>query len=189
MPILLHSLQITQESVLPNAHIQQNKNQTEEKAKVVATGWRTELNAALVIQSQDDFKKRMNRRTDTWWNGRFGKMDDHPVPTRPFQTPLKMDVLAKTFLHIILAAKWLVRYSSIRPIPVHWLGTTTLPSYSINQGFCHPPLLRVALQQSRVTLSKISYESSHTKWSLSRLQRYFVLLVPCQICSNILVHL
>ena len=66
-------------------------------------------------------------------------MDDHPVHTRPFQTPLKMDVLAKTFLHIILAAKWLVRYSSIRPIPVHWLGTTTLPSYSINQGFCHPP--------------------------------------------------
>ena len=43
-------------------------------------------------------------------------MDDHPVHTRPFQTPLKMDVLAKTFLHIILAAKWLVRYSSIREL-------------------------------------------------------------------------
>ena len=23
----------------------------------------------------------MNRRTDTWWNGCFGKMNDHPVPT------------------------------------------------------------------------------------------------------------
>ena len=60
---------------------------------------------------------------DTWWNGCFGKMDDHPVHTTPNQNPLKMDVLLKTFLQIVLAAKWLMWHSSMsfnqqwRPLP------------------------------------------------------------------------
>ena len=36
-------------------------------------------------------------------------MDVHPVPTIPNHHPIKMDVLPKTFVQIILAAKWLVR--------------------------------------------------------------------------------
>ena len=46
----------------------------EEKAKVVAAAWGTELTqflAALAILHQDDLKKRMNRRMDTWRNGCF----------------------------------------------------------------------------------------------------------------------
>ena len=42
-------------------------------------------------------------------------MDDHLVHTIPNHHPTKMDVLPKTFVQIILAAKWLVRHSSIRP--------------------------------------------------------------------------
>ena len=61
---------------------------TEEKTKVVAAGWGTELiqlNATLELW-QDDLKKWTNRRAD-WRNGCFGKMDDHHPP--------KMDVLPK----------------------------------------------------------------------------------------------
>ena len=57
----------------------------------------------------------MNRRTDAWQNGRFIKMFDHPFHTTPNHHPPKMDVLQKTFLQIILAAKWLVRHSSTSP--------------------------------------------------------------------------
>ena len=39
------------------------------------------------------------------------KMDDHPVPI----IIIKMDVLPKTFVQVILAAKWLVRHSSMSP--------------------------------------------------------------------------
>ena len=38
-------------------------------------------------------------------------MDDHPVPI----IIIKMDVLPKTFVQVILAAKWLVRHSSMSP--------------------------------------------------------------------------
>ena len=50
-------------------------------------------------------------------------MDDHPVHTRPNHHHTKMDDLPKTFVKIILAAKWLVRHSSTslrqqrRPLP------------------------------------------------------------------------
>ena len=37
-------------------------------------------------------------------------MDDHPVHTTPNHHPSKMDVFSKTFLHIILASIWFVRY-------------------------------------------------------------------------------
>ena len=59
---------------------------TEEKAKVVATVWGTELiqfHAELAIFHKDDLKKRMNRTLATWRNGCLGKMDDHPVHTLP----------------------------------------------------------------------------------------------------------
>ena len=55
---------------------------TEEKTKVVAAVWGTELIqffAARDIFHQDDLKKRMNRIAATWWNGCFGKLDDHSV--------------------------------------------------------------------------------------------------------------
>ena len=45
------------------------------------------------------------------------RMDDHLVHTTPNHHPPKMDVLPKTFLQIILAAKWLVRHSSTSPLP------------------------------------------------------------------------
>ena len=60
---------------------------------------------------------------DAWQNGCFKKMDDHLAHTTPDQHPPKMDVLPKHFLHIILAAKLLVRHSSTsfkqqrRPLP------------------------------------------------------------------------
>ena len=42
-------------------------------------------------------------------------MYDHLVHTTPNHHPPKIDVLPKTFLKIILAAKWLVRHSSASP--------------------------------------------------------------------------
>ena len=44
---------------------------------------------------------------DTWRNGYFETMDDLPVHTTPNHHPPKLDVLPKTILQIILAAKWL----------------------------------------------------------------------------------
>ena len=55
----------------------------------------------------------MNRRTDAWQNGYFRKIDDHRVHTTPNPHPPKLDFLSKTFLQIILAAKWLVQHSSM----------------------------------------------------------------------------
>ena len=52
---------------------------------------------------------------DTWRNGCFEKMADHPVHTTLNHHPSKIDVLPKTFLQIILAVKWLVRHSSTSP--------------------------------------------------------------------------
>ena len=63
---------------------QRKRIKTEEKAKVVAAVWRTELIrflAALDICHQDDFEKRINRIKTTWRNGCFEKMDDHPLHT------------------------------------------------------------------------------------------------------------
>ena len=51
----------------------------------------------------------------TWRNGCFGKKDDHPVLTIPNRNPTQRDVLPKTFVQIILAAKWLVRHLSTSP--------------------------------------------------------------------------
>ena len=45
--------------------------------------------------SQDDLKKRMNRRTNTWRNGCFGKINDLPVHISPNHHPPKMNVLSK----------------------------------------------------------------------------------------------
>ena len=79
-----------------------------------------QLHAALAIWCQNDLQKRVNRRLNTWRNGCFGKMDDHPVHTTPNHHPLKMDVLPKTFLQIILAVilyGYIVRHSSMSPQP------------------------------------------------------------------------
>ena len=43
------------------------------------------------------------------------KMDDHLVHTIPSHQPTKMDVLPKTFVEIILVAKWLVQHLGMRP--------------------------------------------------------------------------
>ena len=72
------------------------------RSMVVAAAWETE------------WKKRMNIITATWWNGRFEKMD-YLVHATPNHHPSKIDVLLKTFLQILLAAKWLVRHSSMFP--------------------------------------------------------------------------
>ena len=94
------------------------KEVLEEKAMVVAAVWGTkfiQLQATLKILHQDDLKNRMNRRTDTWRNGCFGKIDDHLVHTPPKHRSPKMDDIPRTFLQIILAAKWLVRQSKSPP--------------------------------------------------------------------------
>ena len=52
---------------------------------------------------------------DAWQNGFFRKMDNHLVHMKPNRHPPKMEVLPKNILQIILAAKWLVRYSSTSP--------------------------------------------------------------------------
>ena len=44
-------------------------------------------------------------------------MDDHPVHTKPNPHPTKIDVLPKTFLQVILGAKYLVQHSSMSPQP------------------------------------------------------------------------
>ena len=77
---------------------------TEEKAKVVADAWDTELiyfSAALAILHQDGLKKRINRITASWRNRCFEIMDYQPVHITPNH---KMFVLPTTFLQIILAA-------------------------------------------------------------------------------------
>ena len=77
---------------------------TEEKAKVVADAWDTELiyfSAALAILHQDGLKKRINRITASWRNRCFEIMDYQPVHITPNH---KMFVLPRTFLQIILAA-------------------------------------------------------------------------------------
>ena len=60
--------------------------ETEERAKVVADAWGTELIqflAALLFLHQDDLKKRVNIITATCWKGCFEKMDDQPVAITP----------------------------------------------------------------------------------------------------------
>ena len=88
---------------------QRRRIKTEEKAKVVASVWGSELFqllAALAIFHQDNLQKRMSRITATWQNGCFGKMDDHRVHTIPNPHPTIMDVLPTILFQIILAAKW-----------------------------------------------------------------------------------
>ena len=63
-------------------HYHRRRIKTEEKAKVVAAVWGTELIqflAALAISRKDVLKKRMNRKKATWWNECFEEMDDRPV--------------------------------------------------------------------------------------------------------------
>ena len=104
-------------SIARNAvvYLHRRRIKKEEKAKVVAAVWGKELIHfldALAIFHQDDLKKKMNRIKAIWWNGFLGQMDDHSVHTTPNQHPTKMDVLPKTFVQIILAAKWLAWHSS-----------------------------------------------------------------------------
>ena len=73
--------------------------------------------AALDIIHQDDFEEKDEQKNATCRNGCFEKMDDHPVHTISNHNPLKMDVFPKTFVHIILAAKWLVWHSRTSPRP------------------------------------------------------------------------
>ena len=92
----------------------------EEKAKVVAAAWGTELTqflAALAVLHQDVGRKGL---IEEWTLGGmdalcFGKMDDQPVHTTPYHHPTKITVHLKTFLQIILPAKWLMQHSSTSP--------------------------------------------------------------------------
>ena len=43
--------------------------------------------------------KKKNKRTDTWRNGAFSKMDNHPVHTAPNHQPPKMMFFRKHFLN------------------------------------------------------------------------------------------
>ena len=69
------------------------------------------------------FVEKEYRITATWRNGCFEKMAVHSVHTIPNHRPTKMDVLPKTFVQIILAAKWFARHSRMsrnqqrRPLP------------------------------------------------------------------------
>ena len=85
---------------------------------------------AVYLAPWDDLKKRMNRITATWRSGCLNKMDDHLVHTTPNHHPTKMDVHPKTFLPIILAAKWFVRHSNTSPQP----AATTFASSSMLIG-------------------------------------------------------
>ena len=67
------------------------------------------------------FRARMIWRNGWLEKWTLGGMDtleqlsDLPVHTPPNHHDLKMDVLPKTFLQIILAANWLIRYSNMSP--------------------------------------------------------------------------
>ena len=78
---------------------------TEEKATVVAV-WGTEL-PHWIFPTRMISKKRINRIKATWMIIQFTPYTNHH--------PIKMVVLPKTFVQIILAAKWLVRHSSTFP--------------------------------------------------------------------------
>ena len=67
---------------------------------------------------------------NTWGNGCFGKMDDLPAHTTPNHHLAKMDVFPKTFIKIILSAKWLARHSSTSPTHQRW----PLPSLLSNSS-------------------------------------------------------
>ena len=99
-----------------------NKNQTEGKAKVVAAGWGTELIKILCHTSHLApgwfVKKRLNRRTDTWRNGCFGKngWSSGSHHTKPTTLP-KWMFFQKLFFKS--SAIWLVRHSMFDP-PRNW---------------------------------------------------------------------
>ena len=61
----------------------------------------------------DDLKKWMNRMTATWRSGCFEEKKMIFRFTLPNCHSTKMAVIPKTFVQIILAAKWLVRHSSM----------------------------------------------------------------------------
>ena len=82
---------------------------TEEKAAVWGKKFIQILAALVAIFHQDDLRKKMNRITATWRNG---KVDNHPVYNIPNHHPTKMDVFPRTLAQIIFAAKWLVQHSS-----------------------------------------------------------------------------
>ena len=111
-------------------------------------------------------KKRMNCIKATWQTGCFEKMDENPVHTIPDQHLLyiKTDVLLKTFVKIILVAKWLLRHSSM------YVPQTTPTTFAFS-CVCIL-LLRVYLDQSMVgiriqhLLPLISHTRSFDKWSV-----------------------
>ena len=83
---------------------------------------RSSLLLLLSIWPQDDLKKRTNRRTNTWRNGCFGKMNDHLVLNTPNHQPPQMDVVPKTFLQIILGYSAAFKY-----VPLPAATTFCLP--------------------------------------------------------------
>ena len=101
--------------MFPVRHSRRRRIKREEKAKVVAVVCGMKLIhflAAPDIFCLPGWFWRMNKIKATWWIGCIEKMDDHPVQALPIHHPTKMDVLPKTFIQIILAAKW---HSSTSP--------------------------------------------------------------------------
>ena len=85
--------------------------------------------------------------------GCIRKMDDHLVYTTPNHHPPKMDFLPKTFLQIILAAKWLARHPVCPPNSsedLFLLFCLFLSLYGTSVGdvhTCFSPVVATALWQ------------------------------------------
>ena len=71
--------------------------------------------ALAILHHAGRFEEMDEQKSGHLASGCFGKMDNLPVHSTPNHHPTKMDVLQKTVLPIILAAKFRVRHSSTTP--------------------------------------------------------------------------
>ena len=129
----------------------------------------------------------MNRITATWRSGCFEKMADyHTKP--PSWHPPKMDVLQKTFLQIILAAKWLAQHS----IPFPNQKRRSLPSLlylSFYALYCRMigRILNALSRNYRNHLGRGESCRGAILWIFSRetIPTYWPHLPPCKSCSTV----
>ena len=128
---------------------------TEAMAKVVASVCGTELIPCRTTDLASGWFEQ------TWQSTVVAAehLDDLPVLTIPNHHPSKMDVLLKTFLQIIRAAKWPVRHSS----------TSQNSSDDLCLLFCINPssTVYVARSQYRISLPHVLYRVIHTIHTVS----------------------
>ena len=119
---------------------------------------RSSLLLLLSIWPQDDLKKRTNRRTNTWRNGCFGKMNDHLVLNTPNHQPPQMDVLPKTFLWIILGYIATFKY-----VPPPAATTFAFPSvwFCLCCSYIRKPVICI-IPPSHKTLGLVAYSYKPT---------------------------